>query len=392
LAAVGARAIVIGQPRPFGEQEATADALAAAGLAVVAPSWPEASEWPALLARARASTPEWSAWEVAGAAGRAAAVIAEVAELRTPPAAAAAAHAPAAAPAASAATRIAVVTLFSAARLEHARNQFALLTGTAATTPPAQVVGVWLDETPPPAIDGVTIIHQPPGAAGLRLARGRNAGAAAAIDGGADVLVFLDADCLPGPDLLGIYADAAAGHPESVLCGPVTYLPEGTRPVTAGRLDAATAPHPARPNLPTGQTRPATEGEYDLFWSLSFACTARLWLRTGGFDEAYEGYGAEDTDFAARLRSLSVELRWVGGAHAYHQYHPTSSPPWQHLDDILRNAALYRERWGSWPMEGWLSAFAEAGSIALENGIWERTAVRRIGSAGVDNAGLVLRE
>ncbi|RFA13691.1 glycosyltransferase [Subtercola boreus] len=287
---------------------------------------------------------------------------------------------------------MAVVTLFSAARLEHARNQFAWLAGAAASERPDRVIGVWLDEEPPPAIDGVTVIHQPPGADGLRLARGRNAGAASAIEGGAEILVFLDADCLPGPDLLGLYGEAAVGHPESVLCGPVTYLPEGTQPLTPDQLRAATAPHGARPNLPTGETKAGTDGEYDLFWSLSFACMSRLWLRTGGFDEAYEGYGAEDTDFAARLRSSAIELRWVGGAHAYHQYHPTSSPPWQHLDDILRNAALYRERWGSWPMEGWLAAFAEAGAIMLVNGTWRRTAVRDIESTGVDNAGLLLRE
>ncbi|RFA07735.1 hypothetical protein B7R21_14590 [Subtercola boreus] len=291
-----------------------------------------------------------------------------------------------------ASTRIAVVTLFSAARLEHALTQFAWLAGAAPSERPDRVIGVWLDEEPPPAIDGVTLLHQPPGADGLRLARGRNAGAAAAIEGGAEVLVFLDADCVPGSDLLGLYAEAAGGHPESVLCGPVTYLPEGTHPVTQDQLRAETAPHAARPNLPTGETRAATEGEYDLFWSLSFACTARLWQRTGGFDEAYEGYGAEDTDFAARLRSSAIELRWVGGAHAYHQYHPTSSPPWQHLDDILRNAALYLERWGSWPMEGWLTAFAEAGAITLVDGIWQRTAVRTADPAGVDNARLLLRE
>ena len=42
------------------------------------------------------------------------------------------------------------------------------------------------------------------------------------------------------------------------------------------------------------------------------------------------------------------------GARAYHQHHPSSSPPVQHLADILRNGALFRRRWGRWPMEGWL--------------------------------------
>ncbi|RFA11284.1 glycosyltransferase [Subtercola boreus] len=276
---------------------------------------------------------------------------------------------------------MAVVTLFSAARLDHAQNQFALL-----AEHPVRVVGVWLDEGLPPAIDGVTVIHQPPGAAGLRLARGRNAGAAAAIDGGADVLVFLDADCLPGPGLLQRYAEAAAEHLESVLCGPVTYLPDGVIPSGHADFEANTRPHPARPNLPAGETRAATADEYRLFWSLSFACTAELWRRVGGFDEVYEGYGAEDTDYASKLRAADVELRWVGGAHAYHQYHPTTSPPWQHLDDILRNGALYRRRWGSWPMQGWLEAFADAGAIELRGDQWQRTASVSVSVSVSDSA------
>ncbi|PPF90239.1 glycosyltransferase [Subtercola sp. Z020] len=228
--------------------------------------------------------------------------------------------------------------------------------------------------SPAPTAGAVVGAASGAGAAGarLRLAAGRNAGAAAAQGAGARLLVFLDADCLPGPELLERYAEAAAEHPESVLCGPVTYLPEGARPRTAREFAVATAPHAARPNLPAGETRAAHDDEYRLFWSLSFACADATWRTSGGFAELYEGYGAEDTDFASTLRERRIDLRWVGGAHAYHQYHPTSSPPWQHLDDILRNGALYNARWGSWPMQGWLAAFEEAGAIERVGGGWRR--------------------
>lgn len=79
LAALGARAVVVPQSRPFDEQLTTARALDRAGLAVVASSWPADDEWPALIERARALRPDWSAWQVEGAAARAAAVVAEVA-------------------------------------------------------------------------------------------------------------------------------------------------------------------------------------------------------------------------------------------------------------------------------------------------------------------------
>jgi hypothetical protein len=80
LAALGARAVVVPQTRPFDEQLTTARALDRAGLAVVASAWPADDEWPALIERARGLQPDWSAWQVEGAAVRAAAVVAEVAE------------------------------------------------------------------------------------------------------------------------------------------------------------------------------------------------------------------------------------------------------------------------------------------------------------------------
>jgi GT2 family glycosyltransferase len=201
---------------------------------------------------------------------------------------------------------------------------------------------------------------------------GRNAAAAAAIAAGAELLVFLDVDCLPGPEVFARYADAAAAHPDALLAGPVTYLASVQRPAVAD-LPHLTRPHRARPALPAGEMRVAEPDEYDLFWSLSFALTADRWRDGPRFSERYEGYGGEDTDFAASLRAAGVPLAWVGGAHAYHQHHPTSSPPWQHLDDILRNGATFADRWGRWPMEGWLRAFAEQGAVRWDGHAWRRT-------------------
>ena len=56
-------AVVVAQPRPFDEQVATARAVDEQGLAVGLPTWPEASAWPGLLARAlRTGGQGWSAW------------------------------------------------------------------------------------------------------------------------------------------------------------------------------------------------------------------------------------------------------------------------------------------------------------------------------------------
>lgn len=75
LAASGARAVVIGQERPFDEQRATAEALEAWGLARRADADVSADELVDLVERAARDAPDWARWRVAGAAARMAAVV-----------------------------------------------------------------------------------------------------------------------------------------------------------------------------------------------------------------------------------------------------------------------------------------------------------------------------
>lgn len=200
---------------------------------------------------------------------------------------------------------------------------------------------------------------------GLPLARARNRGVRHAMARGADVIVLLDVDCVVGPDTLRRYTEAACAHGKALLCGPVTYLPEGAvMPSVPAALTALRHPHAARPDPPRGEFLPGKN--YDLFWSLSAALTPATWALIGGFCEDYVGYGGEDTDFARVSRSRGVELVWVGAADAYHQHHAVSSPPVQHVDAIVRNAQLFHQRWGEWPMRGWLEGFADQGLVVFD--------------------------
>jgi len=263
----------------------------------------------------------------------------------------------------------AVVTLCSTPRLMHLRPQ---LTALRAASRVLRIVA-WVGDDDPPELDADDVLHIRPGPDGLRLSAARNQAADRAVELGAWLLVFLDADCVPGEHLLDRYEAAARARPDAVLCGPVTYLTPGVDVGDPIALSRRTRPHPARPAPSDDQVVQATAPEYALFWSLSFALTRAAWgADAPRFDERYEGYGGEDTDFAFALRKARVPLMWVGGAHAYHQHHPTSSPPWQHLDDILRNGARFAERWGTWPMTGWLEAFAESGAVVRVDGRWQR--------------------
>lgn len=237
----------------------------------------------------------------------------------------------------------------------------------AAMTPPAEHLIVAMDDAAVRDIAAqyadTRVIDVERTGAHLPLALARNLGAQTAINAGADLLVFLDVDCVPGPELFRHYGAAAerrAGE-RLLYCGPVTYLPPHA---DLSDLAALTHPHGARPDPESGDIVLGTE--MTLFWSLSFATTAANWQIIGGFSTAYEGYGGEDTDFAMSAAANDFRIAWVGGAHAYHQYHPVSDPPVEHLDDILRNARIFHSRWGWWPMQGWLDGFRDRGLIAFD--------------------------
>jgi GT2 family glycosyltransferase len=267
------------------------------------------------------------------------------------------------------AERVAVITAVSG-RHDHLRNQRTFLAD--CVPAPFRHVVVAIGD---PDIAGLigenhrlptTLVELPRHPAGLPIAAARNAGARAALAAGAEVLIFLDVDCLPSRELVGAYTDLCRQRPGDLLCGTVTYLP----PTPAGGWDAADlarlrAPHPARPDPAPG----AIEfGETRLFWSLSFAVTAPTWRAIGEFYEGYVGYGAEDTDFGLAAEATGARVAFAGGADAYHQHHPVSDPPVEHLDDIVRNSAVFEARHDRLPMSGWLDAFSARGLLTYVDG------------------------
>ncbi|MEO6881274.1 MAG: galactosyltransferase-related protein [Mycobacteriaceae bacterium] len=256
--------------------------------------------------------------------------------------------------------RIAVITIV-AGRGTHLRLQRRGLTAST-LRPDVHVVvrmGTAQRISPQPGLCTITTQVEVP-ATGLPLAEARNAGAGEALAGGADLLIFLDVDCIPSTGLIRRYAEAARSHPGALLAGPVAYL--GPPPPGGYRLEHLDGvPHPARPVPPDGAVVP--EPRTELFWSLSFALTAATWERVGGFHPGYTGYGAEDTDFALIAERADATLHWVGGALAHHQHHGPSGATAAHAPDIVRNARLFHRRHGWWPMEGWLLELQEDGWV-----------------------------
>lgn len=79
LAAADARAVVVAQERPFGEQQDTARVLAAQGLAQTVSTDASPAEIVDSIRRAADTAPRWQTWQVSGSAARAAAAIEELA-------------------------------------------------------------------------------------------------------------------------------------------------------------------------------------------------------------------------------------------------------------------------------------------------------------------------
>lgn len=272
--------------------------------------------------------------------------------------------------------RTAVITIVSG-RHDHLCNQYAGLLQSSTAVDDYVVVAMqdpalscWQPSgNPSPR---VLQIEQVSASSALPLAAARNLGARAAIDAGAELLIFLDVDCVPSPGLVDSYAEAFRTHPEAILSGAVGYLPPGVSLTDPDAIASSAQFHAFRARLPAGDVEAA---DPRLFWSLSFALASSTWQHIGGFHEEYTGYGAEDTDFAQIALSAKVPFFWVGGAEAFHQHHDSEDPPVNHIDDIMANGALFAERWGFWPMEGWLDAFRDLGLTDRDplTGTWKRT-------------------
>lgn len=228
------------------------------------------------------------------------------------------------------------------------------------TVPPRELIIGVMDDTP----YALPCVRFPVkqiclGGGSMPLASARNAAAHAAIG---ERLIFLDIDCIPDPKLVEDYADRL-GERDAIVMGEVLYLPAGA---TISGIDFTQfarigEKHSERAGPP--ETSLAACSDYRCFWSLNFAMRRDTFVALGGFDEAFVGYGGEDTDFGRTAVGAGVALLWCRGARAYHQYHPHHMPPVHHLDSVIANARRFRDKWGHHTMDHWLRAFELMGLI-----------------------------
>ena len=226
---------------------------------------------------------------------------------------------------------------------------------------PGELVIAWMQDDRPTNLVDVPfpVRHIKVPGVTLPLAAARNRAAEAATG---EVLVFLDVDCIPSPGVVGAYANAAR-ETHGLFLGEVFYLPGGAlrHGLDFHDLDRVGVPHPSKPELPLQGVR--REPDPGQLWGLSFALRQTTYRAVGGMDEGFDGYGAEETDFAARLAGADVPFYWVAGARAYHQHHAVHVPPLNHFASIVRNATRFHQRHGRWCMDYWLGQMRDGGFI-----------------------------
>lgn len=188
----------------------------------------------------------------------------------------------------------------------------------------------------------------------------RNAGAAAA---SGDLIVFCDADTMPAGD----FADnihSGLAQVDALLAGDVRYLPaDADLRLPIDSLSRLARPHPRRPRPPDQPGRVDLSLPHGLVWGLCMAVRASTFAEIGGFDESYLGYAGEDTDLGRAMKASGRPAGHVGGATILHQHHDSFEPPLHQMAATVLNAQRYRDKWGDWPMQGWLAQFERLGLI-----------------------------
>ena len=183
---------------------------------------------------------------------------------------------------------------------------------------------------------------------GFRLAAVRNRATARARG---EYLIYLDGDCIVRRHFVRSHRDLA--EPGWCLTGGRVLLSEAfTRAVladgiaiedwsVAGAAIAAAQGKVNRaislPRLPLGSLRKLGARRWQRLRGCNFSAFRADIERVNGFDECFQGWGFEDSDFAARLIESGVRLKNGRLAtNVYHLWHPENdrtahSENWQRL-------------------------------------------------------------
>jgi GT2 family glycosyltransferase len=145
-------------------------------------------------------------------------------------------------------------------------------------------------------------------------AANRNCGAAYA---NAELLIFLDDDCIPDEDLIAAYRDAALNNSEIG--------------VFEGRISANGKASSFADYVPANET-----GGY--LWSCNFAIRRDLFVKINGFDDRFPFAAVEDVDLQLRVKRHTSVL-FLPAARVWHE--PERRPGWRVVQHHTLSVLLF---------------------------------------------------
>lgn len=191
----------------------------------------------------------------------------------------------------------------------------------------AQLVDEWRRKSP------VKIIHSWQEDKGFRLARSRNV---AVTRSSGKYLIFMDGDCIVRRDFVASHRKLA--EPRGVLAGQRILLSEAfAKECFASselewceslselrRLNREQAVNRWLPamSLPLGFLRNIRPRRWQLMRGCNWSLYREDFLAVKGQDEAFEGWGYEDSDMAIRLINNGCSIKWAGfTSPCFHLWH-----------------------------------------------------------------------
>lgn len=196
------------------------------------------------------------------------------------------------------------------------------------------------------------VIHSWQEDLGFRLARSRNL---AVSRSHGDYFIFLDGDCLVRSDFVASHRRLAASH--YVLAGQRILLSEsftkqctisqeiGWRESILELIKLSQQKHINRffpaINLPLGWLRIMRGRKWQLLRGCNWSLFRSDYLEVKGQDEAFEGWGYEDSDMVIRLINNQCRVKWAGFASpCFHLWHKNADRTMS--DENLRRLNLIR--------------------------------------------------
>ena len=220
--------------------------------------------------------------------------------------------------------------VISALCAQNYSNYEIIIADDGSTDTTAEIVREWQTKTP------IKIVHCWQVDDGFRAAMIRNRAVALAKN---DFIIFLDGDCIPLPNFIRSHAKLAE-QGWFIAGNRVLLNQEWTQEVLSkkmpvhhfsifqwimGRLKGQCNRLPLKCALPLGPFRKLSSH----VWQGAKTCNLGLWrqdfIKINGLDEAFEGWGFEDSDLVVRLQRAQV-LRKSGkwAATVIHLWHPTN--------------------------------------------------------------------